>query len=604
MSDPKAAGEEPGHGEAASPALARRRTFYESLLGGAIHGRYQLERLVDFGAMGAVYAARHKSEPEARYAVKILDPELAARDRRYVQRFVREARILEQADHPNIVKVFEHGRYEPPGVEDPLYYYVMELVQGPDGGAVTLHTYAREHDLRMEQVVFLVSQILSGLRHVHERGVIHRDLKPWNVLIDTNGNCRIVDFGLAKIPDSDLTDVDELFGSQEYIAPELYYRGAREATASSDIFAVGRIFADLVDKVDFSRNRAGVFASKTAALKYLDDLLKRLVDEDPQLRFKSADRVLSVLEDFQQSTRIRTMVGSSARLDKARAVARAARRRWLAGIARWVLDYALFIAGIILLPLVWTRSPAVGALLAGSLVTSKLWSALSHPPDRHPIAIVVKALAARLNRILKDGDFHVFYYTPHTGLGGRTVSYRPRYVSQGHRRDYRAVRFEEGAGTVGLAARARSSVILHHMPRYGGDAYRELFEVHLRVPETLWRFFDPTRRSAFAVPIFRIVRAGQGVDLKVAGVLAIDSRVGEAVLRSEVNRALRDYAAVIQDVLEPVHGGSLPEIIAGGAAPLETILINGLEPRIPPIERRMTFGATPEAPASTRPEPG
>jgi tRNA A-37 threonylcarbamoyl transferase component Bud32 len=582
--------------EAERPAdadLERRRAFYKSLVGGAVGGRYQLERLIDFGAMGAVFEARHASDERAKFAVKVLDPALASRDRRYVERFVREARILEQADHKNIVKVFEHGRYEPPGVETPVYYYVMELVEGALGAPVTLYAYARQRELRMEEVVYLVSQILSGLRHVHERGIVHRDLKPWNVLVDGEGRCRIVDFGLAKIPDSDLTDVDELFGSREYIAPELYYRGAREATASSDLFAVGRIFADLVDQVDFSRSRAGVFASKAAALKYLDELLKRLVEEDPKLRFDSAEGVLKVLAEFQESTRIRSTVGTSARREKEDVVAAAVRRGWLASVLRWVFDYALFVVGVAILPVVWPRAPAVGALLAGSLVTSKLWSALSHPPDRHPIGIVVKALAARLNRILKEGDFHVLYYAPPLWHTGR-ARYRARYVSEGHRRDYRALAFDDGSGVIGLAARARTSVILHSVPRAGGDAYRDLYERHLRVPEATWRLLDPTRRSAFAVPIFRIGGARGGKpELKVAGILSVDSRTPDAVLSSEVTRAVKDYASVIQDVIEPVHGFGLQEIIAGGAAPLESILINGVEPRVPPLETRATFEPTP-----------
>jgi len=578
--------------EAERPAeadLQRRRAFYTSLVGGAVGGRYQLERLIDFGAMGAVFMARHRSDERAKYAVKVLDPELASRDRRYVERFVREARILEQADHENIVKVFEHGRYEPPGVDTPVYYYVMELVEGEGGAPVTLHTYARQRELRMEEVVYLVSQILAGLRHVHERGIIHRDLKPWNVLVDGKGRCRIVDFGLAKIPDSDLTDVDELFGSREYIAPELYYRGAREATASSDIFAVGRIFADLVDQVDFSRSRAGVFASKAAALKYLDELLERLVQEDPKLRFDSAQSVLGVLQDFQEATRIRSTVRPSARLEKEGLVAAAARRRWFAALFRWVFDYALFVLGVALLPVVWLRYPPVGALLAGSLVTSKLWSALSHPPDRHPISIVVKALAARLNRTLKEGGFNVLYYTPDVWRG-RFSRYRPRYVSEGHRRDFRALTFDEGSGVVGIAARARTAVILHTVPRYGGEAYRNLYERHLRVPEQTWKLLDPTRRSSYAVPLFRIGRARGGrQELRVAGILVVESRTPDAVLSSDVSRAIKDYATVIQDVIEPVHGFGLQEIIAGGAAPLESILINGTEPRVPPLETRATF---------------
>ncbi len=542
--------------------------------------------------MGAVYAARYKSEDSAHFAVKILDPDLSIQDRRYVRRFVREARILKSVEHLNIVKVFEYGRYKPPGDDQTLYYYVMELIGASDDQPpLTLHRYASTRQLRMEEVVYIVSQILSGLRHVHARGVIHRDLKPWNVLIDAAGNCKIVDFGLAKIPDSTLTEVDELFGSKEYIAPELYYRGAREATPAADLYAVGRIFADLVDRVDFSQQGSGVFASKAAALKYLDRLLQRLVEQDPELRFKSADRVLEVLKDFRESTRIRTTVGSAARLAKAARIASAGRRHWIGAAARWIFDYGMFIAGVILLPFVVAENLPVGALLAASLVTSKLWSAFSHPPDRHPIAIVVKALSARLNRVMKTGDFRVQYYTPNEFGFRRRGVYRSRYVSVGHRRQYRALAYPLGVGVVGLAARSRAAVILHTIPRWGTPPFLELQEKHLNVPEALWQLFDPTRRGTFCVPIFRILR---GRTLKVVGVLTADSRLPDAFLRTEAQRAVRDYAAVIQDVIEPVHGAEVRNIAAGGAAPRETILINGKDPRIPPIEHALTFTAEPK----------
>ena len=100
-------------------------------------------------------------------------------------------------------------------------------------------------------------------------------------------------------------------------------------------------------------------------------------------------------------------------------------------------------------------------------------------------------------------------------------------------------------------------------------------------------------RSALAVPIFRIAGARGGhPKLRIAGILAVDSRTPDAVLSSEVTRAVRDYAAVIQDVIEPVYGFGVREIIAQGAAPLESILINGVEPRIPPLESRGTFEPT------------
>jgi len=203
------------------------------------------------------------------------------------------------------------------------------------------------------------------------------------------------------------------------------------------------------------------------------------------------------------------------------------------------------------------------------------------------------SLAARLNRVLKDCDFQVLYYSPAALSFSREASFRARHFSEGYRRQTRTLTFPEGVGIVGLAARARTSVILHSVPRWGSDPYIRLFEKHLRVPEKVWKLFDPTRRAFFCVPVFRIVRVRAGADLKVVGVLAINTRSPNGVLRSEVARAIREYAAVVQDVIEPVHGENVREIIAGGAAPLETILINGVSPRIPPIETRRTFAPGP-----------
>lgn len=578
----------------ATPAqMEERRALYLSLEGAAVGGRYQILRLIDFGSMGAVFAARHKSEEAGRYAVKLLDPGLAGQDRRYVRRFLREAKILKTVDHPNIVKVFEYGLWEPGEGRQPLYYYVMELIEGPTGPPLTLHRYSRTRELRMEEVVYIISQILSGLSYVHQRGVIHRDLKPWNVLIDKEGNCKIVDFGLAKIPDSTLTDVDELFGTREYIAPELFYRGAREATPAADLFAVGRIFADLVDRVDFTSHSAGVFASKSAALKYLGELLARLRDENPSLRYTSAAEVLNVLRDFRETTRLRSTMGSAARLRKAARIESEGRRRAVGRLLRFLYDYGFFVAGVIALPSAMALSRGLGAMIAAFLVTSKLWSAFSHPPDRHPIAIVVRALAGRLNRVLKEGDFRVQYYAPSDLELRNRGTFRVRMVSEGHRRQYRTLAFREGEGVVGLAAKARTALILHSVPRWGTEPFRVLYEEHLKLPQEIWSLIDPTRRGHFCVPIFRLLRRQGEPDLRVVGVLSVDTRIPDAFLGSAVQQAVREYAAVIQDVIEPLHGSEVRQFIVQGGVPNETILVNGQEPRIPPVERRQIFQTEP-----------
>jgi serine/threonine protein kinase len=568
----------------APPSQEERRALYESLAGISIRGAWQLESLIDFGAMGAVYVARHKTDREARHAIKILDVDLSLSDRRYVRRFVREAEILKKIRHPNVVKVFEYGEHHSNSLPAPLHYSVMELIRGPEGPSINLYDYARTRELRMDEVVFIISQILAGLRHVHSKGVVHRDLKPWNVLLDTEGHCRIVDFGLAKVPGSDLTQVDELFGSREYIAPELYYRGAREATPTSDLYAVGRIFAELIDRVDFSRAGSAIFASKAAALRQLDGMMSRLAEEDPNLRFESAEDVMKVLSEFRQSTRIRTTVRSAARMAKNSSLRTEDLRRRIASVGRWVFDYGVFVAGLLLLPYVMSIGPWTGGVLAFSLVASKFVSALSHPPGRHPIRIAVRALATRLNRIDGDGDFRAQYYS--CPRWRRRARFRAKHVSGRMRRSYRGAVYDPGVGVVGVAMAARCAVLLHDIPKWGSAVHQELFEKHLRTPRTMWALIDPTRRTHFCVPIFRIVGDRE---LRLVGVLAVDSRLPQAFLDNELKRAVKEYAAVIQDVIEPGHGAEVRQIVADGAAPIETILVNGLEPVIPPLGPRTTF---------------
>ena len=132
------------------------------------------------------------------------------------------------------------------------------------------------------------------------------------------------------------------------------------------------------------------------------------------------------------------------------------------------------------------------------------------------------------------------------------------------------------------------------MPRWGTPAYREVLEKHFSVPRSMWTLFDPTRRSSFCLPIFRIQRWRGREDLKVIGVLAVDSRLPDAFLRSEPQRAVKEYAAVIQDLMEPGHVAQVRQIAAGGAAPLETLLINGQDPAIPPVGPRGTFVPDPD----------
>ena len=147
----------------------------------------QLEilHLLGQGGMGAVYKARQKSLDRL-VALKILPPEVGQSEA-FAERFTREARSLAQLNHPQIVTVHEFGR-----TEDGLYYFLMEFVDGTD-----LRRIIQAGELTSAQALAIVPQVCEALDYAHKKGIVHRDIKPENILLDTEGNVRIVDFGLG-----------------------------------------------------------------------------------------------------------------------------------------------------------------------------------------------------------------------------------------------------------------------------------------------------------------------------------------------------------------------------------------------------------------------
>lgn len=188
-------------------------------------GAYRLEELLGEGAVGKVFAARDAEG--RRVALKLLRSELAE-DRVMVARFEREARLAHGLGTPHVVPILELGRSE--GIEFlAMPYYA--------GGSLALRLRLLG-PLSVDETVDLAAQLGRGLDALHARGVLHRDVKPSNVLLDGEGTAALTDFGLARGPDSTrLTAEGQLLGTPHYLAPELIE--GREATRASDIYALG-----------------------------------------------------------------------------------------------------------------------------------------------------------------------------------------------------------------------------------------------------------------------------------------------------------------------------------------------------------------------------
>jgi len=293
----------------------------------------QLEilELLGKGGMGAVYKARQRGLDRL-VAVKILPPEVGAWPA-FAERFTREARALAQLSHSNIVGVYEFGQAEG------LYYFVMEYVDG-----VNLREAIQAGQIQPPQALAIVPQICDALQYAHDEGIVHRDVKPENILIDKKGRVKIADFGLAKLlgashPEMTLTGTHQVMGTLRYMAPE-QMEGPKEIDHRADIYSLGVVFYELLT----GELPLGRFAPPSKRVQIdvrLDEVVLRALEKEPSHRYQNASEVKSQLEVIRQS--VATSSVPAAPLDSApdRVVAR--RLTWIL-LAMFSLAAAAFIA--------------------------------------------------------------------------------------------------------------------------------------------------------------------------------------------------------------------------------------------------------------------
>ncbi len=196
-------------------------------------GNYQIEERLGRGGMATVYRAR-QINMQRDVAIKVMSAELVE-DPQFVARFEREAQVIASLEHPRIVPVHDFGH------EGDLFYLVMRLIEGE-----TLYDRMLDGPLSTATAARLVTQIAEALDYAHERGVIHRDLKPNNILLDDYDNIYMMDFGLAKLvaATSNLTETGMVLGTPAYMAPE-QWRGD-PVDARTDVYALGVILYEMV----------------------------------------------------------------------------------------------------------------------------------------------------------------------------------------------------------------------------------------------------------------------------------------------------------------------------------------------------------------------
>jgi serine/threonine-protein kinase len=295
------------------------------VVGELIAGRYELEKLVGSGGMSNVFRA-HDRLLERTVALKILH-EQYTRDDDYVERFRREARSVAKLAHPNIVTVIDRGE------QDGRQFIVFEYVEGPN-----LKDLTRDGPLNVREAIELTLQVARALSFAHERGLVHRDVKPQNVLLNDDGQAKVTDFGIARSLDvQGVTQTGTVLGTSDYIAPE-QARGQR-VDPKTDIYSLGTVLYELlVGDVPFSGDNFVAVAMRhvsepaPSVLDHrpdcpmrLDLAIQRAMAKDPDDRFESMNDFCAELDACLAELDDRDGEGATLIVPPARRPPRAAR---------------------------------------------------------------------------------------------------------------------------------------------------------------------------------------------------------------------------------------------------------------------------------------
>ena len=386
------------------------------MIGELIGGRYEIEELVGTGGMSSVYRARD-SVLERRVALKILHEHFSA-DPEYVERFRREARAIARLNHPNIVTVIDRGEF------GKRQFIVFEHIPGENLKEVV----EREGQLPVAQALALTHQIARGLAFAHQHGVVHRDVKPQNVLLDESGTAKVTDFGIARSldPGEELTQTGTLLGTSDYIAPE--QASGEPIDARSDQYSLGVLLYELLtgevpypadsfmavamrhlrDPVPSVRERRRDVPDR------VDKIVARAMAKRPADRFPSTEAMMGAIEgalaDTGEGAGRNEATGVHSRVERpspSRSAARPGprRRQRRRPFAPLLLALLVVGAGAIALGLILAGRDGGGSGAAGSIGGVKLTAFEDYDPQgdqsEHPESVANAT----------DGDVSTFWTT-------------------------------------------------------------------------------------------------------------------------------------------------------------------------------------------------
>ncbi len=276
----------------------------DTLIGTLFDGRYQVVRKLGAGGMANVYLAEDQ-ELGRRVAIKILN-DRHANDDQFVERFRREAKNAAALSHPNIVSIYDRGEAEG------TYYIAMEFLDGRSLKELIVSRGPAPISVSVEYA----RQILQALRFAHRHGIVHRDIKPHNVLVDAEGRVKVTDFGIARAGTSQMTEAGSIVGTAQYLSPE-QARGTN-VDQRSDVYSLGIVLYELLTgTVPFNGDTPVEIAMKHLSTvpeppstkrpeipRDLDLIVMRALAKDPADRYQSAEEMDADLERFARGSAV------------------------------------------------------------------------------------------------------------------------------------------------------------------------------------------------------------------------------------------------------------------------------------------------------------
>lgn len=271
------------------------------LQGRRIVGRYLLHEVIGNGGMATVYRARDMVL-DRDVAVKVMDERLS-REEEFVKRFFLEARANGRLSQPNIVNVYDAGR------TGKTYYMVMELING-----ITLKELIEQKGGRISErsAIMIAMQICDGLYHAHQNGIIHRDVKPQNILQSADGRFKLTDFGIARLVrmTKNITQVGHVMGSIHYFSPEQAM--GKEVTSASDVYSLGIVLYEMVTgkvpfdapenmQIAFQHINRPVPNPQRKVPELSDEICQviyKALEKDPRKRYQTAKEMKKALQSI------------------------------------------------------------------------------------------------------------------------------------------------------------------------------------------------------------------------------------------------------------------------------------------------------------------